>query len=468
MMSRHMQMFRKSFLIFFICIVASIDTYGLEWTQRDLGTEERLYSVAFGNSVYVVVGENGNVWHSTNALEWSQTNTGGGERFRRLRFLNGMFIATTFGPARILTSPDGVNWTTRYANNELVDGRGLHLWDIDSNGEGLIVAVGGIKFARGPGAPLIVRSEDGIAWSEAFVESDNEQFNSVAHNGNYFVALRGDGAAYFSIDGQTWTNDSFGVGPSSPNVNFVSGLFVATTSVGGFDGRTSIQTSTDGMNWTFQSLPEGSPNYLTEVAELDSQIFSSTGYGIVLVSDDATNWQVQQLPVDVWYDDVNECNGSIIMVGYQGTLVQSSSNTQPPDLSSWASAHGLIGPDANASAIPFGDGVENLLKYAFNMDGSGPDNRILRPHTGVSGLPVIHFEEVPAGRALRVEFIRRIGADLTYQPQISRTLEGDSWNNIESTPIVTQIDAEWDRVVVQELLSPDETKVFARVSVTVQ
>ena len=49
-------------------------------------------------------------------------------------------------------------------------------------------------------------------------------------------------------------------------------------------------------------------------------------------------------------------------------------------------AAGLMGLNGLPEATPFDDGVNNLLKYAFNLDLSGPDNRTLEPN-GVSGLP---------------------------------------------------------------------------------
>ena len=62
----------------------------------------------------------------------------------------------------------------------------------------------------------------------------------------------------------------------------------------------------------------------------------------------------------------------------------------------------LTGPDALPTAIPFDDGVENLLKYAFNMNPAGPDVNVLATG-GSSGLPQITVdssgvEPVPESR----------------------------------------------------------------------
>jgi len=47
---------------------------------------------------------------------------------------------------------------------------------------------------------------------------------------------------------------------------------------------------------------------------------------------------------------------------------------------------GLIGDDSLPLAIPFADGVENLIKYAFNLDLSGPDSRVMTVD-GDAGIP---------------------------------------------------------------------------------
>jgi len=42
-------------------------------------------------------------------------------------------------------------------------------------------------------------------------------------------------------------------------------------------------------------------------------------------------------------------------------------------LATWSAAHGLTGADAFASSAPRGDGVPDLVKYAFNLAGNVPD-----------------------------------------------------------------------------------------------
>ena len=128
---------------------------------------------------------------------------------------------------------------------------------------------------------------------------------------------------------------------------------------------------------------------------------------------------------------------------------------------------GLTGNDALPNAIPFNDGVENLLKYAFNMNLAGPDTSKLPPGTGTSGLPSITTPEGAPPGTLRFEFLRRKGSGLVYAPQKSTTLGGTGWAPVAATPVVTAIDDQWERVVYTEAPDPvPATSCFGRVSVS--
>ena len=110
---------------------------------------------------------------------------------------------------------------------------------------------------------------------------------------------------------------------------------------------------------------------------------------------------------------------------------------------------GLTGPDAELDAAPFDDGVENLLKYAFNMNLTGPDSSTMGPGGG-AGLPAITQQgNGPAG-IFRFEFVRRIGSGLIYTAKKGESLTAPSWTPLTDVPTVTPIDANWERVVYEE------------------
>jgi hypothetical protein len=130
----------------------------------------------------------------------------------------------------------------------------------------------------------------------------------------------------------------------------------------------------------------------------------------------------------------------------------------------WAATVGLSGPNTAPTATPFNDGVENLLKYAFNMNPVGPDVSVLAIG-GSSGLPQISVDSSGAEQVLKVAFLRRKGSGLIYTPQRSDTL--GNFQTMTGTQTVISIDAQWERITVQEPAPPATApSAFARVQVT--
>jgi len=134
---------------------------------------------------------------------------------------------------------------------------------------------------------------------------------------------------------------------------------------------------------------------------------------------------------------------------------------------SWTISAGLTGINALPDSIPHRDGVENVLKYAFNLDGSGPDLDLLVPATGRSGLPRFSWVAGSGQPHFRLEYLRRKGSGLSYQPQTSSTLAAGSFAPMGGTETVTDIDPIWERVVVMEPVNPSLVRRrFGRVEVT--
>ena len=127
---------------------------------------------------------------------------------------------------------------------------------------------------------------------------------------------------------------------------------------------------------------------------------------------------------------------------------------------------GLTGGDADLLAEPFDDGVPNLLKYAFNMNLSGSDTHSMASG-GSSGLPGGGVVEENGQTFWRVEYVRRVGSGLNYTPKKSTSLLPGSFAPLTGDQEVTPIDAEWERVTVDEPCNPATTpKCFSHVEVT--
>jgi len=120
----------------------------------------------------------------------------------------------------------------------------------------------------------------------------------------------------------------------------------------------------------------------------------------------------------------------------------------------WAASQGLEGPDADPKAIPFSEGVPNLSKYAFNMNGYEADCRRLVPGGGIAGLPCLRIEPGAESHVFRFEFLRRAGSGLVYTPMVSATLLPGSWTPLADEPTVIPLSIGWERVIYEDILDP--------------
>ena len=138
--------------------------------------------------------------------------------------------------------------------------------------------------------------------------------------------------------------------------------------------------------------------------------------------------------------------------------------------------HAYFTPDERADdtvagpgADPDGDGVSNLLEYAFNLDPTFAEPVTMTAGTGLRGLPLVQLENIAgAGPRLTVEFVRRTaasGAALTYTTQFTSDLgQADGWQ-AGGTESVTTINERWERVKVTAGSAAGSAR-FARVLVT--
>lgn len=133
-------------------------------------------------------------------------------------------------------------------------------------------------------------------------------------------------------------------------------------------------------------------------------------------------------------------------------------------LASWRATH-FAGPDLLDADVgvpmadPDGDGMPNLVEYAFNTDPLVPS---ASPWKAV-------IEEISGQKRFSVEFLRRkstTNPQITYVPEFSPTLVPGDWQ-ATGTSTVTSVDATWERVKATDDL-PVEGRRFARVRVNLQ
>lgn len=144
-------------------------------------------------------------------------------------------------------------------------------------------------------------------------------------------------------------------------------------------------------------------------------------------------------------------------------------------LQQWTTSDQRLNPAYTAfNGTPAGDGIANLLKFAFNLLGTGPGQvaaldrpctTMLAP-TGSVGLPAI---SVDSNGRLTVLFVRRKAAaqpGISYAVEFTSNLAAGSWaENTSATEQVTSIDENWERVLTTDSSAVTASR-FVRIRVS--
>lgn len=134
----------------------------------------------------------------------------------------------------------------------------------------------------------------------------------------------------------------------------------------------------------------------------------------------------------------------------------------PYDL--WTSFHGLAGSDAAESSDLDGDGVNNLVEYACNLDPRSAD---AVPVAGDKGLPAAQLARVGNESYLEVMQVRRRNSaflGLNYTLETSEDLE--NWSPRDEQPsAVLQLNGEWERIGYRFPILADQNQLFCRIRV---
>lgn len=180
-------------------------------------------------------------------------------------------VSTSGTGTRVMTSPDGVTWTTRVSAAD-------YSWNGIAWGAGLFVAV-----TSGGTTDRVMTSPDGITWTLRV--TPNRSLQAVTFGGGQFVAV-GSTTAITSPDGITWT-DRTQATAFVRSIAYGASRFVAVSSLG------DVTRSTDGITWTVGTIPAHAWLGITWSEELD--LFVAVGNGVA-TSPDGITWTDRTLP----------------------------------------------------------------------------------------------------------------------------------------------------------------------------
>ena len=218
----------------------------------------------------IAVGSNGTIITSPDGITWTTRTSGTTEPLLAVIW-NGALFVVTGNNGGIFTSPDGITWTAR------TSGTGAALGSIVWTGTQFAVA------ARS-GNGTILTSPDGITWT-ARSNGTNTMMQAIAWNGALLVAGGDSGRIFTSPDGIIWTQRHVGAADAFNGAVWSGTQFVFT----GFDGAGGLVfTSPDGITWTIRAGL--TTQQLAGVAWNGLQFVTVASVGGILTSPDAITW----------------------------------------------------------------------------------------------------------------------------------------------------------------------------------
>jgi photosystem II stability/assembly factor-like uncharacterized protein len=174
------------------------------WATRASGTTTNLRGVAFGNGVWVLVGDAGVLRTSTDTITWvTQNSQFGTSGIESVAFGNGLFVAVGIG-GTLRTSTNGVAWVTQTSQFGASTIRGLAF-------------ANSLWIAGGVGGTLRT-STNGVSWATQTSQFGSTTIRAVAFGNGVFFAVGDGGTIRRSTDGVNWSFPRYtSVVPSLPS-----------------------------------------------------------------------------------------------------------------------------------------------------------------------------------------------------------------------------------------------------------
>ncbi|GAA5484711.1 PKD domain-containing protein [Haloferula sargassicola] len=380
---------------------------GRSWQRANLPSSAPLNDVAFGNGVFVAVGDTGTVLRSADGGKtWTSVAAISAQNLRSIAFGDGTFVVVSAD--EIHTSTEGLTWIDRTSGHSaaswhsfnrvaFADGRfftagwysNVHVSDdlgatwrrtpVAGTSDYDIAALGAggnarIAFADDKDesdAPSLLVSTDGDAWTESTATLPGASFGTIAFGGGVFFSAAGN-------PGEAWTSGSFFPSNQAP-IASVSGPTSA-------DARTQIlleasASDPDGdplrLVWDFKDgspLVEGSAaahifpgggSYQVELIATDERGGVTVETHDITVTDPLDTWSDRVSGVTVHLNDIAASPTRVVAVGGRQGWSNEPNFLHSTDGLNWTS--GSLGRDFNTRSIIW-DGSQFLAagqEYAF-------------------------------------------------------------------------------------------------------
>ncbi|MEK3985057.1 S-layer homology domain-containing protein [Paenibacillus sp. FSL K6-3166] len=380
-----------------------------------------LNSVAFGNGIFVAVGQGG-ISTSTNGVDWSISKKVGSPKLNSIVFANGLFLAIDGSEKAVYKSADGESWTKTTLSItperlKAVNGKFFVWQSVYKNG------------TNPPSYDVtLLQSSDGVVWTDTRITSTNTIFGmqmltDIAYGQNKYVVSANNAVYYTSTDLINWTTvtltnlviDHYNSNwPFVMNVMYLKDRFFSYI-VTPFAKK--VFTSTDGANWTVDASWDNKQFY--GGASLNGS-YLLYGQGVIYKSAaaplDSTQWTSSDTHTTMMVNNMVYGNGKYVASGGSGLLVSS-------DLSAWSNVSGnlkSIAKDGDGNYIAVSSGEYGSI---YKSNSSAVWNDVTS-----SKLPGMNAVTYGAGKFIAVTNKE----NYNLNAKVVTSTNGDTWTVTDS------------------------------------
>lgn len=237
---------------------AAVSTdFGVTWVNVTMPTATYWQSVTYGGGVFVATYTNaGSSYYSSDGLTWTEATMPVTDTWADSVYDGTKFVAIS----RYLytaTSPDGITW------NDGGQTSASAAWQSIAYGNGVYVAAAR-NDGSGSSTDLIFSSTNGTTWTSRTLPQSS-QWSTVVYGNGRFVVVSGVGSflddkTAYSTNGTTWTQGGSLVYQRrwqlAYNSSFNKFIAVGYGGSSGLSSNDTYYTTTDGVTWTEETLPE--------------------------------------------------------------------------------------------------------------------------------------------------------------------------------------------------------------------
>lgn len=328
------------------------------WTERTAAGNYtgNLRGIAYGASLWVAVGDQGEIQSSPDGSTWTQRTPAGGYagQFNAVAWSPTLSLFVAVGAAgELQSSPDGITWTQRTPAGGFGDSFLGVAWANDR-----FIAVGR-DTTPDPDEGVIQTSADGITWTARASDPPLEFRAAVYGGGEYVVGgdifdgssgcnLSNDGSSFFASGGDANTGAGFAVDALAHHDGLVAAL--SPTALGPLIARLYSTANPLGGEWDLRASST-SEQFLALIGGEDGWVIvagDGTTYTRFWESEDGLSWEAGEDTYEAVLSSVAYSGGRWVAVGAGGAIYQGTSYVPPDRHAEYLAAYQSLLPEGPA------------------------------------------------------------------------------------------------------------------------